>query len=91
MLTPDLTEDASEFLDSLPTKTANQIWKKIAMLCQNPNAGDVKQLVGYPFLRCRCGDYRIIYEIEDQTTLLVVLVGYRGDDEVYKELKRLYG
>lgn len=91
MLTPDLTEEAAGFLDSLSGKEQEQIWKKIAMLCEKPSAGDVKQLVGYPYMRCRARHFRIIYEVQNGDTLAVLLMGHRRDDEIYKELHRLYG
>lgn len=43
------------------------------------------------FWRLRVGEYRVIYEIqEDRVLVYVVLVGFRRDEEVYKEaLSRL--
>ena len=47
-----------------------------------PLAGDLK---GYRKLRI--GEYRVIYEIEEEKVLVyVILVGYRRDEEAYKKV-----
>jgi len=58
-------------------------------LAENPIPAGCKQLVGEtPSLyRVRVGDYRILYQIEDDVlVILVVHVGHRKD--VYRFLKR---
>ncbi|MEO0443343.1 MAG: hypothetical protein AAFZ92_06325 [Pseudomonadota bacterium] len=37
--------------------------------------------------RIDCGEYRIVYRVEDQS-LLVLIIGKCNDDEVYKILDR---
>jgi len=38
------------------------------------------------------GEYRIYYEVDDkERTIVVLLVAKRGDDEVYRRLKRELG
>ncbi len=47
-----------------------------------PLAGDLK---GY--WKLRIGEYRVIYEIEEEKVLVyVILVGYRRDEEAYKKV-----
>jgi hypothetical protein len=47
-------------------------------------------LAEFPFYRAKAGDYRIVFEIEGET-LIIIMVDLRRDDEIYKALKRLYG
>ena len=55
---------------------------------ENPRPHGVKKLVEAEGLyRARVGDYRILYAVEDQLLLLIVLtVGHRKD--IYKRLKK---
>ena len=47
-----------------------------------PLVGDLK---GY--WKLRIGEYRVIYEIEEEKVLVyVILVGYRRDEEAYKKV-----
>ncbi|MCK4644856.1 MAG: type II toxin-antitoxin system RelE/ParE family toxin [Candidatus Aminicenantes bacterium] len=47
-----------------------------------PLAGDLK---GY--WKLRIGEYRVIYEIEEEKVLVyVIMVGYRRDEEAYKKV-----
>jgi mRNA interferase RelE/StbE len=60
----------------------------ILALKDDPRPRGCKQLAGYPgIFRVRCGDYRIIYRVEEGKLLvLVVYVGHRRD--VYKRFKK---
>jgi mRNA-degrading endonuclease RelE of RelBE toxin-antitoxin system len=43
-----------------------------------------------PYRRADCGEYRIIYRLEEQTQAVhVILVGKRNGGEVYQRLKKL--
>jgi mRNA interferase RelE/StbE len=83
----DLTRDAKEFIEDLQAKQFKQVVQKIFGLLTNPEPADSALLRGYDYRRADIGEYRIIYEF-DETTLYIVLVGKRNDDEVYKQLKR---
>ena len=55
----------------------------IALLAQDPRPPGARALQGRPGLRVRVGDYRIIYTVEDDVLLIVVVtVGHRR--EVYR-------
>jgi mRNA interferase RelE/StbE len=55
----------------------------IALLAQDPRPPGVKSLQGRPGLRVRVGNYRIIYTIQDDVLLIVVVtIGHRR--EVYR-------
>jgi mRNA interferase RelE/StbE len=44
-------------------------------------------LKGYSYYRADVGEYRIVYQVEEQT-LEILLIEKRNDDEIYKQLKR---
>ena len=68
-------------------KHAKLIAAKIHLLMQNPEPLDASTLRGYPYLRVDVGEYRVIYEV-DEEEIRILLIGKRNDDAVYKQLKR---
>lgn len=91
MLKVFLSKQAKRFLEKIPAKHALQIVAKIDQLANDPNSLPSKQLEGYPmFRRVKSGEYRMIYRVIDgMLKLLVVRIGKRNDDEVYKNLDSL--
>ena len=85
MLKLQISKDSGKFLDNLPPKQFRQIVKKVFSLLENPRSNDSKELKGYPFLRSDVGEYRIVYDVIEDT-LRVIIVGKRNDDEVYRRL-----
>jgi len=85
MLKLRISKDARKFLDTLPPKQFRQIVQKVFALLDDPRPYDTKELKGYPFLRNDAGEYRIIYDVQDDA-LRLILVGKRNDDEVYRRL-----
>ncbi len=71
---------------SLTREVLERVNKRIKKLEDNPRPHGAKMLQGEDSLyRIRIGDYRIVYQIEDDIiTVTVVLVGPRGD--VYRLL-----
>jgi mRNA interferase RelE/StbE len=65
-------------------KTPYQIIKsKIASLADNPRPPGCRKLRDRPGWRVRAGDYRILYEIEDDVKVIAILeVGHRR--EIYR-------
>jgi mRNA interferase RelE/StbE len=52
----------------------------IALLAQDPRPPAARALKGRPGLRVRVGDYRVIYTIQDEVLLVVVVtLGHRRD------------
>lgn len=90
MLALDLDKLAQRFLKKLPPKQARQLHDAIELLLENPYPRESKLLRGFDYLRVHCGEYRIIYRVDNQT-LTVRLIGKRNDGEVYRKLKRLLG
>lgn len=70
-------------------KVARQLLVKILELTLNPRPQDCKPIdAGY---RVDSGEYRIYYEVDDAHQVIdVLLVGKRGDDEIYRRLKRKF-
>jgi mRNA interferase RelE/StbE len=71
-------------LEELPARIKTQISRRIAALADEPRPANVKMLQGqHRYFRLRSGDYRVIYMIEDDVlVVLVVKVGHRR--EVYR-------
>lgn len=80
-----ISKDAQKFLDNLPPKQFRQIVRKVFALLDDPKPHDSKELKGYPFFRADIGEYRVIYDVKDDT-LRLITVGKRNDDEVYRQL-----
>ncbi|MFC1611288.1 type II toxin-antitoxin system RelE/ParE family toxin [Myxococcota bacterium] len=71
-------------LESLDKKIQVRLGKKIQKLATNPRPSGVKKLAGEDgFWRVRVGDYRIIYSIEDDR-LVVLVIRVRHRREVYR-------
>ena len=70
-------------------KIARQLLLKILALTVDPRPQDCKAIdAGY---RVDSGEFRIYYEVVDASRLItVLLVGKRGDDEIYRRLKRRF-
>lgn len=68
-------------LKALSTKNQQRILDKIEVL-QNDLCGDVKHLTDYsPEYRLRIGNYRVLFELEQQTVMIYRIVHRR---EAYK-------
>jgi mRNA interferase RelE/StbE len=69
----------------LPVSFQKRLTPKINALAENPRPSGIKKLEGEDDLyRIRVGDYRIIYQIQDDK--LIVLVVKIGDrKEIYKK------
>lgn len=82
----ELTKSAAKELGSFPKAAQKRISKTIDSLSENPpDPAKTKMKGNNPFHRLRVGDYRIIYEIQDDILLiLIVKMGHRKD--VYKRL-----
>jgi mRNA interferase RelE/StbE len=76
-----LSKAARKQLASLPVFVHNKIIEDISGLSSLPRPPGCKKLKGYKnSYRIRVGDYRIIYEIEDNVLrILVIAIGHRKD------------
>jgi len=74
------TKTSEKQLKKIPKKVQLTILKKIEALADNPSPEGVKALKGKlaSYCRVRCGDYRIIYSIENNRfVVLIVKIGHR--------------
>lgn len=60
-----------------------------------PIRGDRFKAKGWNFFRVDAGEYRIIYDLDEQTNILtivtIVVIGQRNDDKAYRLLQRRFG
>ena len=67
----------------LPPEAKRRIQAVIDLLADEPRPPAAKKLTGRPEWRVRTGDYRILYRIQDEILLVVVVdAGHRR--EVYR-------
>ena len=81
-----LTSVASRNLKALPRSVTRRIDTKLLGLGENPRPQDSRKLRERDgLMRVRVGDYRILYRVEDDhLVVLVVRIGHRRD--VYRGL-----
>ncbi|BCA78729.1 type II toxin-antitoxin system RelE/ParE family toxin [Desulfuromonas sp. AOP6] len=88
----ELTPAADKALAKVAKSNRNvlkRLDQALLSLAENPVPVGIKQLAGEdpPIYRVRIGDYRILYQIEDDVlVVLIVHIGHRKD--VYRFLKR---
>ena len=77
---------AEKVLKRLDGDTLNRVRRAISSLANEPRPGGVKKLAGYESLyRIRVGDWRIIYAIEEDRLIVLVLeISPRGG--AYRDL-----
>mgnify|MGYP001374319754 CR=1 FL=1 len=82
----EVKRSAAKVLKNIPKVDQRRIIKKIDSLAdQLPNPKTTKMKGNNPFHKIRVGDYRIIYEIQEDILLILILkIGHRKD--IYKKL-----
>ena len=82
----EVKRSAAKALKKIPKADRKRIADKIDSLAEGPPNPDTTKMKGNnPFHKIRVGDYRIIYEIqEDVLLILVVKIGRRKD--IYRNL-----
>ncbi len=81
----EFTKGAVKQLKKLPTEIRERIDLKIQELAVNPRPDGVKKLQSELSLyRIRVGDYRVIYQIQDDI-LLVTIVKAKHRREIYRQ------
>jgi mRNA interferase RelE/StbE len=64
----------------IPNLEVSKILNEIAELAKNPRSSKTKKLKGEKLYRLRVGNYRVIYDIQDNLMLIfVVKLGHRSD------------
>jgi len=82
----EFKRSAAKALKKVPKRHWKRIHDKIDSLAENlPDPNITKMKGDNPFHRIRAGDYRIIYEIQkDILVILVLKIGHRKD--IYRKL-----
>ena len=82
----EFTKSAAKALRAIPKTAQKRIAKKIESLVESPpDPAKTKMKGDNPFHRVRVGDYRIIYEIQNEILLILILkIGHRK--KVYRGL-----
>lgn len=76
----EVTQAAAGQLRKLDPPIARRVQGAIELLAVDPRPPASRQLRGRPGYRVRVGDYRLIYTIQDDVLLVVVLrLGHRPD------------
>ncbi len=76
----NLSNQAAKELKKLPKSTLNDIILKIQELKSNPRPTNCKKLKDRDEYRIRIGNYRVIYNINDNILMiLVIAIGHRKD------------
>ena len=80
-------KSALKDLKKLPANVVKLLWNEIDTLKSDPRPHGCKKLKGTNHLfRIRCGNYRIIYQIQDKVLIvLVIRIGDRKD--VYRKVQ----
>jgi len=75
-------------LPKLPKYFQNRFQKEVDQIADNPYDGKRLKYKFKELFSCRVGDYRIIYEInEDEKSVFIRLVGHRKN--IYEVIRRL--
>ena len=79
VIRPSVSKDVK----SIPASDLKKILLRMEALRDNPRPQGSVKLSGMEYYRIRYGDYRIVYEIEDNRLIVVVVkVGHRR--EIYR-------
>jgi mRNA interferase RelE/StbE len=80
MLAIEYTREADKALARMPRNFRELLVSKIEGLARDPfGAVNVRKLVGQPGYRLRVGDWRVIYDVEQERLVVRVLrIGPRG-------------
>ena len=82
----EVKRSAAKALKKIPKADRKRIAKKIDSLAESPPNPEITKMKGNnPFHKVRVGDYRIVYEIQENVLLiLIVKIGHRKD--IYRNL-----
>lgn len=71
---------AQRELGALPAEISRRVRAAIVELAQEPRPSGCRKLTGREGWRLRIGDYRILYDIDDNAlTVTIVHIGHRRD------------
>ena len=74
------TKSVKKDFRKIPKLEASKILNEIEELAKNPRSSKTKKLKGEKLYRLRVGNYRVIYDLQDNLMLIfVVKLGHRSD------------
>ena len=74
------TKSVKKDFRKIPKLEASKVLNEIEELAKNPRSSKTKKLKGEKLYRLRVGNYRVIYDIQDNLMLIfVVKLGHRSD------------
>ena len=74
------TKSVKKDFRKIPKLEVSKILNEIEGLAKNPRSSKTKKLKGEKLYRLRVGNYRVIYDIQDNLMLIfVVKLGHRSD------------
>ncbi len=75
----ELLTSAARALRRLPPDGKRRVQAMLELLAEDPRPPAARKLTGRPEWRVRSGDYRVVYAIEDDRLLVVVVTLGRRD------------
>jgi mRNA interferase RelE/StbE len=83
----DLAPAAQRQLARLPPGATAELRAPILALALDPRPAGVRKLTGTEFWRLRIGDLRVIFSIDDEARLVVVLRVARRSESTYRRVR----
>ncbi|MDD4924325.1 MAG: type II toxin-antitoxin system RelE/ParE family toxin [Dehalococcoidales bacterium] len=81
----ELRRQAQRSLDKLPKGDFTAITEAVQNLADSPRPKGVEKIKSAGLWRIRYGDYRIVYSIDDDNKIIIILrIGHRR--EIYRSL-----
>ncbi|MDR2528301.1 MAG: type II toxin-antitoxin system RelE/ParE family toxin [Synergistaceae bacterium] len=79
MLTLNIKKPALNGLAELQTTRFRQVMAALLSLKQDPYPKDAQKLMGYPYWRLDIKDCRILYDVENDEILRILLIRKRNE------------
>ncbi len=79
-----ILKSADKTLKNVVQKDRIKIVEHINQLADSPRPLGCKKLKGTEFYRIRIGDYRVIYKIEEDDILLILVIRIGHRKDIYK-------
>ena len=73
MYSIEFRASAARQFRKLPEQVQRRLRQKIDLLATNPRPHGYEPLEGEPGYRVKVGDYRIVYDIQDQVLVVLIL------------------
>jgi len=82
----DIQRSAERDLERLSAEVFDGISARLVALAEKPRPPGAERLIGVDAYRLRVGDYRIVYEVDDRSRVVLV-TRVRHRREAYKRLR----